>query len=105
MFLLKWFVRDYENTKDPAVRSACSKLSGFVGIVCNLLLFAAKLVIGTVSGAVCNVQAIGQLLLRQPQGSPPFRDAGSQLFLIHCAPSFLCLQYAPAIRFCQQTNR
>ena len=43
MFLLKWFVRDYENTKDPAVRSACGKLSGFVGIVCNLLLFAAKL--------------------------------------------------------------
>jgi len=52
MFLLKWFVKDFENTKDPAVRAACGKLSGIVGIVCNLLLFAAKLVIGTVSGAV-----------------------------------------------------
>lgn len=52
MFLLKWFVKDYENTKDPVVRAACGKLSGIVGIVCNLLLFAAKLVIGTVSGAV-----------------------------------------------------
>jgi len=52
MFLLKWFIKDHENTTDPAVRAACGKLSGIVGIVCNLLLFAAKLFIGTISGAV-----------------------------------------------------
>ncbi len=51
-FLLKRFVKDYENTGDPAVRSAYGKLGGLVGILGNLLLFAAKLVIGMVSGSV-----------------------------------------------------
>ena len=49
--LLKLFIRN-ENTKDPAVRAAVGKLSGVVGIVCNLLLAVAKLVVGILSGAV-----------------------------------------------------
>ena len=49
--LLKLFVRN-ENTKDSAVRAAVGKMSGIVGIVCNLLLAAAKLMVGILSGAV-----------------------------------------------------
>lgn len=51
-FLLKRFVKDYKNTADPVVRAAYGKLAGTVGILGNLLLFAAKLAIGTVSGSV-----------------------------------------------------
>lgn len=50
--LLKLFVKNYENVQEPSVRTAYGKMSGFVGIFCNLLLFAAKLVIGTISGSV-----------------------------------------------------
>ena len=49
--LLKLFVKD-EDTAKPKVRAKVGKLSGFVGIVCNLLLFAGKLVVGTLSGSV-----------------------------------------------------
>ena len=37
---------------DPKVRSAAGKLSGVVGILCNVLLFAGKFLIGTLSGSV-----------------------------------------------------
>lgn len=44
--LLRLFARNREN------RTAIGKLSGTVGIVCNLLLFAMKLIVGTLAGAV-----------------------------------------------------
>ena len=50
--LLRLFVRDYNEPQKPAVRTAVGKLSGVVGIVCNLLLFAMKIVVGTISGSV-----------------------------------------------------
>ena len=50
--LLRLFVRDHNNTKDPSVRSKIGSLSGFVGIVCNLLLFAGKIIVGTVTGSM-----------------------------------------------------
>ena len=50
--LLKLFVKDYKNSADPAVRSSYGKLAGIVGIVCNLLLFAGKLTVGILAGAV-----------------------------------------------------
>ena len=50
--LLRTFVKDHQNSDDPGVRSACGKLAGIVGIVCNILLFAGKLIIGTLSGSV-----------------------------------------------------
>lgn len=50
--LIKKFVKNYENTEDLAVRTAYGKLAGFVGIVCNVVLFIAKLLIGVISGAV-----------------------------------------------------
>ncbi|MBQ9168579.1 MAG: cation transporter [Oscillospiraceae bacterium] len=50
--LLRLFVRDYENNQSSQVRSAIGSLSGFVGICCNVLLFAFKLLIGTLAGSV-----------------------------------------------------
>ena len=50
--LLRLFIKDHQNTCDPHVRSAVGKLSGIVGIICNLILFTGKIIIGTISGAV-----------------------------------------------------
>ena len=50
--LLRLFVKDPENTGDPAVRAAIGTLSGAVGIGCNVLLFLMKLLVGTLSGSV-----------------------------------------------------
>ena len=50
--LLRLFVKDYENTENPKVRAKVGKLSGFVGIVSNLLLFGLKILVGTISGSV-----------------------------------------------------
>ena len=50
--MLRIFVKNYQNPTQPQVRGAIGKLSGTVGIVCNLLLFVFKLVVGTISGAV-----------------------------------------------------
>ena len=50
--LLRLFVRDYKEPRLPRVRGAVGKLSGVVGIICNILLFAMKLVVGTISGSV-----------------------------------------------------
>ena len=50
--LLRLFVKYPEDTTNPKTRSAMGKLSGIVGILANLLLFAGKLVIGMLSGSV-----------------------------------------------------
>ena len=41
-FLVKHFVRNYQNTEDLEVRTAYGILAGVVGIICNLFLFAVK---------------------------------------------------------------
>lgn len=51
-FLLRHFVKDYENTKDNFVRERYGFLSSAVGLVCNLLLFAIKLIMGTLTGSI-----------------------------------------------------
>ena len=43
--LIKLFIKDCEKTDDPAVRSRYGVLSGVVGIICNILLTAAKLIV------------------------------------------------------------
>ena len=48
--LLKLFVKNGEDPQKS--RTAIGRLSGIVGIVCNLLLFAGKLLAGTLSGSV-----------------------------------------------------
>ncbi len=50
--LLKTFIKDYSKTDSPNIRTAYGKLAGFVGIVCNFILFVAKILIGTLSGSV-----------------------------------------------------
>ena len=45
-FLVKHFVKDYEKTDNADVRTSYGILSSIVGICCNILLFAAKLLIG-----------------------------------------------------------
>ena len=50
--LLRLFVKGYKDPTDSRVRSRIGKLSGVVGIVCNLLLFVFKLAVGILSGAV-----------------------------------------------------
>lgn len=50
--LLRLFVRDAADTDNPATRSAIGKMSGLVGIICNLLLSAGKLAVGTIAGSV-----------------------------------------------------
>ena len=50
--LLRLFVKDADNTENPKVRAAIGTLSGLTGIVCNLLLFAFKLLVGTLTGSV-----------------------------------------------------
>ena len=51
-WLVKKFIKDYENTGDLNVRAAYGKLSGKVGIFCNAFLFLGKFIVGTVSGSV-----------------------------------------------------
>ena len=50
--LPRLFIKNHNDVEDAAVRSAYGKLAGVVGILCNVLLFAAKLVVGLVSGSV-----------------------------------------------------
>ena len=51
-FLVKHFVKDYQNTKDLAVRTSYGSLASIVGIACNLLLFTVKFVVGLVLNSV-----------------------------------------------------
>ena len=46
-FLVRRFVRDSENTESTEVRTRYGILASVVGIFCNVFLFAAKLIIGT----------------------------------------------------------
>lgn len=50
--LIKLFVRDGKSVKDPKVRSAYGKLSGAVGIAVNLILSAAKFLVGLLTGSI-----------------------------------------------------
>ncbi len=50
--LLRLFVKNSNDPTQPKVRSAVGVLSSVVGILCNILLFAFKLVVGTISASV-----------------------------------------------------
>ncbi len=51
-FLVKKFVPDSENVQSAEVRTAYGTLSSIVGILCNALLFLAKLIVGIVINSV-----------------------------------------------------
>ncbi len=50
--LEKWFIKNKENIKSPAVRHAYGILCGVLGIIINILLFAFKLFAGTISHSI-----------------------------------------------------
>ena len=50
--LLRLFIKEYDEPRKPRVRAAVGKLSGTVGIGCNVVLFLLKLLVGTISGSV-----------------------------------------------------
>lgn len=43
-FIIRRCINDYTNTTDKKVREKYSILGGVLGIICNLLLFAGKLI-------------------------------------------------------------
>jgi len=51
-WLVKLFVKNHEQAQLPEVRASYGKLSGIVGIVCNVLLFAVKFLLGTLTASV-----------------------------------------------------
>ena len=51
-FLVKTFVKDFENTGDTGVRTEYGLMASTVGICCNVLLFAAKLFIGLLINSI-----------------------------------------------------
>ena len=70
-FLVRRFIKNYQDTKDANVRTSIGKLSGIVGIFSNLFLFVIKFVIGTIVHSV-SIQA---------DGVNNLTDAGSNLFI------------------------
>lgn len=51
-FLVKRFVKDYQQTEAVQVRTAYGTLSSMVGIFCNVLLFGSKLLIGLLINSI-----------------------------------------------------
>ncbi len=53
--LLRLFIKNCEETQDPAVRSSIGKLAGLTGIVCNCLLTLGKIAAGLLVGSTAIV--------------------------------------------------
>ena len=51
-FIVKHFVKDYEKTTNMSVRTSYGIVASVVGIICNVILFAMKFVIGLVLHSV-----------------------------------------------------
>lgn len=51
-FLIKHFIKNSSEVKDPAVRTAYGNLASVVGMACNLLLCLGKLTVGTLFGSI-----------------------------------------------------
>lgn len=71
-FLVRRFIKNYQDTKDANVRTNVGKLSGVVGIFSNLFLFVIKFMIGTIVHSV-SIQA---------DGVNNLTDAGSNIISI-----------------------
>lgn len=48
-FLIRMFIKNHNETGNPAIRSAYGKLAGKIGIACNVLLCIGKFIAGIVS--------------------------------------------------------
>ena len=53
--LIRLFVRNHEDVKNPAVRTAYGNLASLVGVVCNLILVLGKLAVGSLFGSIAIV--------------------------------------------------
>lgn len=51
-FMIKSFIKDYENVKDPTVREAYGKLGSVVGILANIVLSMSKIIIGSIFNSI-----------------------------------------------------
>lgn len=71
-FLVRRFIKNYQDTKNANVRTSVGKLSGIVGILNNLFLFLIKFLIGTIVHSV-SIQA---------DGVNNLTDAGSNIISI-----------------------
>ncbi len=71
-FLSKFFIKDRTNYSDNKVREGYASLSGFVGIVLNLIICAGKIAVGILSGAISVVA----------DGVNNLTDAGSSVITI-----------------------
>lgn len=50
--LVKVFIKNHEDTKNPKIREKYGVLGGVLGIVCNIFLFVVKLIIGLFLNAI-----------------------------------------------------
>ena len=50
--LVKWFIKDAEDVQNRQVRTRYGVVASIVGIICNIILFAVKAVIGFVIGSI-----------------------------------------------------
>ncbi len=75
--LIKLFVKEFKNSQDtdsPIVRKKFGMLSGIVGIICNTVLFAAKLFVGIITASIAvSADAFNNLA-----------DAGSSIVTLAC---------------------
>lgn len=61
--LLRLFIQNGQEPQSPAVRGAIGKLAGIVGIICNVILFIAKMTVGWIAGSVAVMaDAVNNLL-------------------------------------------
>ena len=78
-FLIRHFVKDYEEVEKVSVRTAYGMLSGIVGIFCNVILFLTKLIVGLVLNSVSvTADAFNNLSDAGFCGRPYGRKAGGQ---------------------------
>lgn len=50
--LIRLFVKNHEQVKDPAVREAYGRMAGVVGLICNLVLSGGKMLVGWLLGSM-----------------------------------------------------
>lgn len=51
-YLIKKFIPNYRDTNNPQVREKFGILSGVIGIVCNIILFAGKFFAGLMTSSI-----------------------------------------------------
>ena len=51
-FFIRKFIHDFENVHDAEVRKKYGILSGVIGIICNILLFILKFVVGLIMNSI-----------------------------------------------------